>query len=126
MEIFIASFEICSRFVYLKMLQEGTDGFFAFGRDSFTIQADLNVRFAIFLGLLDLEDPSGLSEHTENGKRSSDVGLHPFVVLDIVVFEPFDGADYEIEPSNVDDVPSLFFVVFWEQGFLDVLETGQK
>lgn len=104
------------------MLQETTDSILTLSRNSVLIDVNFDVGIAIFLSLFDLKDSPFLLQHSKDGIGSSDMSLHPLIVLDVVILKALDGTDDEIEPADIDDIPSLLLRVLGKQGLLNVLK----
>lgn len=113
---------VCCGFVDLEMFEEIADCGFSLGLDSLLIEIDLEVGCTISFGFFDLNDPSLLSEYAENGIGSSNVCLHPFIMLDIVVLESSHSSEDEVEPTQVNDIPAFFLGEFGQESGLHVLE----
>ena len=107
------------------MLEEVSNGRLSFRFDGFFVEMDLQVRCAVSLGLFDLKDAALLSKNAENGVRSTDVSLHPLLVLDIVVLEASHSAQDEVEPTQVNNLPALFLGELGQKSSLHVLEERQ-
>lgn len=107
------------------MLEEVSNSGFAFCLYGLLVKVDLDVGCAISFGLLDVKDSSLLSENAENGIRSSDVSLHPLLMLDIVVLKPSHSSKDEVKPTEVDDVPTLLLGELGQKSSLHVLEKRQ-
>lgn len=104
------------------MLEEVSNGCLAFGLNGLLVQMDLDVGCAVSFGLLDFEDATFFSKNTENGIGGSDMCLHPFLVFNIVVLEAFHSSEDEVEPTEVDNVPSLLLGELGQKSSLHILE----
>lgn len=87
-KVFGTSLEIGWGFIDLEMLKELSHSSFSFGPNWFSIQPDLQIRFAISLSLLYFENTSFFSQNAENGIRGSDMGLQPFFRPSVEIDKP--------------------------------------
>ena len=104
------------------MLEEVSNGRLSFRFDGFFVEMDLQVRCAVSFSFFDLKDAALLSKYAEDGVRSTDVSLHPLLVLDIVVLEASHSAQDEVEPTQVNNLPALFLGELGQKSSLHVLE----
>lgn len=107
------------------MFEEVSNCGLAFGLYGLLVQMDLDIRCTILFGLFDVKDTTLLSEDTEDGIRSSDVSLHPFLMLDVVVLKSSHSSEDEVEPTEVDNVPAFLLGELWQKSSLNVLEERQ-